>query len=146
MTDLFETTCHCCGQALPERQEQHPFAAFWKQWPNKKGKSDAEKAWKQLKPNQKSHAISTCSKWFAEWRKEYKDASPILPASFLRRHVSDDVDAAQRTDLDWAEYWGSKIRNGFPVSPTAIRPSIATEMLARELVTKTQLREIGIVT
>ena len=145
MTDLFETTCHCCGQTLPERQAS-PFSAFWDKWPSKKAKAAAEKAFAKLTVQEKTTATDVCARWFAKWRKENPQASDMLAASFLNGKRFEDEGLQAQTKTDVAAFWADSIQRKRFVSPTVITPSIATEMLARELVTKTQLREIGIVT
>lgn len=67
-----------------------PFAEFWNGWPNKRGKQPAEKAWQKLRPDDQALAIKAIGEWWTAWRRQYPNASPILPASWLNQKRWED--------------------------------------------------------
>lgn len=78
----------------PETSPEGSFAQFWRLYPNKKAKLDAQKAWKQVKPdpdvvlaaieNQLAYRLMRHQRgrWNPEWP---------LPASWLRGRRWEDV-------------------------------------------------------
>jgi hypothetical protein len=73
------------------------FAAFWDAYPRKKSKGDAEKAWKQIKPNEQLaeqilQAVER-AKTSDGWLKDQGKFVPY-PASWLRAKGWEDEDAA----------------------------------------------------
>jgi uncharacterized protein YdaU (DUF1376 family) len=72
------------------------FDEFWQVWPVKKGKAPAEKAWAKMRQGDRSEAIAKAADWFAQWRRQYPDASPILPATFLNGRRWEDEFSAPR--------------------------------------------------
>ena len=66
------------------------FSEFWEVWPNKVSKSDAEKAWKKLKPEDRRRATERIREWFPAWRANHPEASPIYPATYLNRRRWED--------------------------------------------------------
>lgn len=77
----------------------HHFAEFWKAYPKKKNKGDAEKAWKKIKPtadlvNLLLQSIQT-AKNSDDWKKENGQFIPY-PASWLNAKGWEDDYADQR--------------------------------------------------
>lgn len=81
----------------------HHFAEFWKAYPKKKNKGDAEKAWKKLKPttdlaNLLLQSIQT-AKNSDDWRKENGQFIPY-PASWLNaKGWEDDYDQKKSSSM-----------------------------------------------
>ena len=75
----------------PEIDARAPvFSEFWAEWPNKVSKSDAERAWKKLKPEDRRRATERIREWFPAWRSRHPEASPIYPATYLNRRRWED--------------------------------------------------------
>lgn len=70
-----------------------PFGEFWEAYPKKKSKGDAEKAWKQIKPDeatfQKILASIERQKQSRDWQKDGGQYIPY-PATWLRRKGWED--------------------------------------------------------
>ncbi|WP_422073920.1 helix-turn-helix domain-containing protein [Tranquillimonas rosea] len=59
------------------------FDEFWKDWPTKVKRKDAEKAWKRLSPEERAEAHRCQREWYQRWRAMNPHASPIHPTSYL---------------------------------------------------------------
>lgn len=60
------------------------FSEFWKHWPAKVAKQNAEKAWSKLSQDDRLAARdAVVDGWFQRWRASKPDANPIHPATFL---------------------------------------------------------------
>ena len=86
----------------PNPDPDPTFAQFWKAYPKKKSKGDAEKAWNKIKPNEDllSTIMATLEKLKAshDWRKENGKYIPY-PASWLRaKGWEDSVDVEIEDD------------------------------------------------
>ncbi len=94
--------------SLPHKGNGSRFDDFWKAYPKKKAKADAEKAWrsKAVEGDKHIHAILSAierQKQSADWQKDNGKFIPF-PATWLRGRRwedSDGVDGRERmTDLD----------------------------------------------
>lgn len=82
----------CAGNApithnpLPTTHNPLSFAQFWNVYPKKKGKSDAEKKWPKLKPEEQQQAFSDCQE-----RYRYSD-SQFIPygSTYLNKKFWED--------------------------------------------------------
>ena len=81
-----ETPAPDAPEPLKKRQgtvkEDH-FDEFWSGWPNKVGKDKAKKAWRSLSAKNKREAVQMRDAWFASWRRQNPQASPIHASSYL---------------------------------------------------------------
>lgn len=60
------------------------FSAFWNEWPFKKAKAAAEKAWAKMNDADRDAALASVrGGWCDQWRAGNPQANPIHPASFL---------------------------------------------------------------
>lgn len=93
---------------LPPKGDESRFDDFWKAYPKKKAKADAEKAWnsKAVEGDKHIHAILSAierQKQSTDWQKDNGKFIPF-PATWLRGRRwedSDGVDGKERmTDLD----------------------------------------------
>ena len=74
------------------------FCDFWAIWPNKVSKQSAEKAWKKLKPDERTAAAGSVEDWFSDWRRKYPQASPIHPATYLNgKRWTDETSHSQQS-------------------------------------------------
>lgn len=146
MTDLFGPVCPCCGQPMPDKIEARPFDAFWKLWPDKRGREVARKAWGRLAPAERQTAIQRCEAWCREWRKRNPEASHIMAATYLnQRRFLDDV-AAEATpsrppDLSQMAEW---IKSGKPWLCRSIAGRAVEEMIQRGMVTREECRRVSL--
>lgn len=90
--DIDNTTC------ANDYTKTNHFEDFWKAYPKKKAKGDAEKAWKALKPNEETFdkilgAIESQKKT-QQWQKENGQFIPY-PATWLRSKGWEDEDAQE---------------------------------------------------
>lgn len=79
------------------------FPEFWKVWPNKVGKHNAERAWKKLTSGDRERALSLAASFFAKWRAANASASPIHAATYLNQKRWTDYEpevAASAEDRD----------------------------------------------
>jgi hypothetical protein len=86
------------------------FDRFWIIYPKKKSKGDAEKAWKQIKPNPTEEFTSMIIakllklKRCPEWTKEDGQFVPY-PATWLRaKGWNDEIEVERQTERDLSEY------------------------------------------
>ena len=146
MSDLFGPVCPCCGQQIRESIEPRPFDAFWKIWPDKRGREVARKAWGKLAPAERQIAIQRCELWCKQWRKRNPDASHIMAATFLhQRRFLDDVAAPETVKrapglADMAEM----IKSGKPWLCRSISPAAVQEMIRRGMVTREQCKAVSL--
>ena len=91
MTDLFQSTCPCCGQTIHQEAQKEPFAAFWAEVPHKIAKSAAGKAWRKLAPADRAEAKRLVKRFYSWFAKTYPGASPIHPASYINGRRWEDV-------------------------------------------------------
>ena len=61
------------------------FEDFWAKWPDKKNKHSAEKAFKKLKPDERTKAVDRVGTWAVKWRKDNPDASHIHASTYLNQ-------------------------------------------------------------
>lgn len=146
MTDLFGPTCPCCGQPMPEQIEARPFEAFWRHWPDKRGKATAEAAWRKLTPAERQIACQRVEAWCKEWRKRNPQASHIMAATFLnqRRFLDDMPQPAPAKQRPRLEVWAERIKKGIPALCRDIPPSAVDEMMERGMVTRDECRRVSL--
>lgn len=100
-TDTDIKPIYASGDALLNQ-----FAEFWKAYPKKKNKGDAEKAWKKLKPtgplvDQMLKSIQT-AKTTEDWKKDNGQFIPY-PASWLNAKGWEDEFPSQRKTVSMVE-------------------------------------------
>lgn len=135
------------------REEETPipprglaFGEFWQKWPNKVAKSQAEKAWKKIKPADREIVVARCEAWFTAWRKTHPDATAIYASTFLNQKRWQDMDDAApvQNPNAAAEFWAKQINNPASfVPPSAITPTLAARMIETGLVTPETLKRRG---
>lgn len=78
------------------------FSRFWKDWPNKVSKQNAEKAWRKLSAKERQTVIEVSPSWFDKWRRQNPEAAPIHAATFLngKRWLDESV-GNSRQGIDW---------------------------------------------
>tara|TARA_R110000787_G_scaffold122791_1_gene233686 strand:- start:121 stop:882 length:762 start_codon:yes stop_codon:yes gene_type:complete len=75
-----------------DEPEAVSFSDFWKVWPCKTAKVDAEKAWRKATPeNRKAAYEAAKGGWFNRWQSENPKLNPIHPASYLNGKRWEDV-------------------------------------------------------
>lgn len=77
------------------------FSQFWKIYPRKEGKGDAEKAWKKIKkPSETFFAIESALSWQVPSEQWTKDNGKFIPhpASYLNKRRWEDEPLNQKTD------------------------------------------------
>ncbi len=101
------------------------FSDFWKLYPRKVAKKDAEKAWNKLKPEQKQKAIDTVSMHTKCWCCECRESHRIPhAATWLNgERFEDEIETAPRQSIS---EWGAA--NGITA-----RPGESTEQYERRI-------------
>ena len=132
MTDLFQTTCPCCGQTMPDEQES-PFNDFWQKVPHKIGRKSAVEAWGKLKPQEKVEAKEKVHAFYVWFKKTYPTASPLHPSTYLNKKRGEDegltaLPTADRRDIlsTWAKRFKAIDRMPSYLLP---RPDLVRELL-----------------
>lgn len=151
MNDLFgPDKCPCCGQVIEDGsiQSTGSFAAFWESWSNKRGKADAQRAWKALHPADRALAADRAAEWCRVWRAENPSASHIHAATYLRQRRFLDLDEIKaeikvnRAGVD--ERLAAAIRAGKRHLVGHMSAARAREMIAGGLVTEAECRAVGV--
>lgn len=87
---------------IKKEETDNSFSLFWKTYPNKKEKGDAEKAWKSLRPNQELQQVILsaieAAKLSHKWREEGGKFIPY-PAKWLRRKRWEDEVSSPDNDF-----------------------------------------------
>jgi len=83
-------------EEVVEETKENPFDIFWKLYPKKKGKGNAEKAWKKLgNPTEKIELIQQALVWQMESEDWIKDGGQYIPypASYLNGKYWEDEES-----------------------------------------------------
>ncbi len=141
--DLFQTTCPCCGQSMPDEQDS-PFDDFWHKVPHKIGKASAEKAWGKLKPQEKAEAKEKVHAFYVWFKKTYPTASPLHPSTYLNAKRWEDegliaLPTADRCDIlrTWSERFKAIDKMPSYLFP---RPDLIRELLEAGMITEEDVR------
>lgn len=148
MADLFDQTCPCCGQKVPQGQMQSSaFDDFWRDVPRKIGKDAARKAWGKLPESDRNAAHDAVKSWYKWFEKTYPGASPLHPSTYLnnRRWQDEGWRPDRRAEtVDRAAIAADRIRSGKRYLCTHITPAQARELIHRGMVTEGQCRAAGV--
>lgn len=149
MTDLFQTTCPCCGQPMPDKQES-PFEQFWQSIPKgqKHGnKQSAEKAWKRLTPSEQQLAADRLATFQGLTKEECIGAAQTHISTYLnkRRFLDEVVEAkysqpkTDRCDIlrDWSKRFKALDKMPSYLLP---RPDLVRELLEAGMITNEDVR------
>lgn len=129
----------------PDKEES--FDAFWKVWPNKNGKADAIAAFSKLESEDRASATGLASGWFSAWRKKHPDASPILPATYLRKRRWEDEFEGSKPAASESEVWerrAAAVKSRQEWQTRHLTPTQVSEMISRNLVTIEECRKAGV--
>jgi hypothetical protein len=124
------------------------FPDFWAEWPHKKNKFSAEKAFKKLKPGEREQATKYAAEWCKVWRKENPQASHIHASTYLnqKRFLDMDVDTSepQPDTMAVCTMYADAILKGKSYMFKHINPQILSVILDHKLVTRDQCRKAGV--
>ena len=130
------------------------FANFWTKIPKgaKNGKIPAERAFRKLTAQRRVLAMDFVAPYYAWWAARYPDAAAqgkwLHPSTYLNERRWEDEafspPAASGQMQDRAAFWAEQIKSGKAVSRFSVTPTLCAEMVARDLVTREQLKERGL--
>jgi hypothetical protein len=123
------------------------FPAFWADVPVKIGKAAAEKAWRKLSPADRTEAHSRVKAFYASWRKQHPDASPLHPSTYLNGRRWEDegeVVPAVATAADRRQVAINNIKSGKRYLCGNITDAQARTLVAAGEVTVEECAEVGL--
>ncbi len=123
------------------------FDAFWAVWPNKSGKADAKAAFAKMSDEDRADATRHAARWFTDWRKKYPTASPILPASFLRKRRWEDETEKTAAIIDPESLQKAHvkaIKSGLEWMVRDLSSATARDLVYKGLVTHEECRKVGL--
>jgi len=147
MSDLFQNTCPCCGQPLPESATETTFDAFWSKVQHKVNKAGAQKAWRKLTSAERQLATDRWPAFWSAWSKANPQASPIHPATYLNNRRWEDQAPAPQETLPRAHRLArqaEKIKSGKRFLCTQIPPNVARECIGEGLVSEAECKNVGV--
>lgn len=125
------------------------FPDFWANWPHKRNRHSAEKAFAKLKPDDRQKAADRASVWCMDWRKENPQAAHIHASTYLNQRRFLDSDEVQQHSAESCDMAASlqarAIKAGLDYLCRNISPVRAGELIRSGLVTEMECRKVGLI-
>lgn len=124
------------------------FDDFWAEWPDKKNKESARKAFMKLHPREREKAIERAATWAAQWRKDNPQASHIHASTYLNQKRFLDLDEIKEVQKvihsDAMLMQARWIKEGKDFLARNISRDMLAAMVSQGIVTPDEVRRVGL--
>lgn len=135
------------GRYGNRREKTMTFDDFWADWPDKKNKASAAKAWAKLKPNERAKAATRAKDWCVQWRKDNPQAAHIHASTYINQKRfldADEVSQANQAACDGVSKMQAQwIKDGKHFLFRSLSASRVAELVNGGFVTTEECRRAG---